>query len=774
MPKTMYSWKHVDARGENESVQTAPTGTLLKNVVTCRFFRFITIVRDATAGHCLQGEWLDDFGKVVLIQTQHMRVLTEAEKNDLSKPAEESAEKAVDKAAEKPEKKSEEKAEENAAEKAVEKAVEAAVITEAALTDPFPKQRKRNRNNWRNAYLRKFVIRTIVQVDLWKELDFEGRGKMEQEALMQLMKMCKRECVEYFPLVKWRAVETQAVKWIRFYRINSEKEAKKTGAGDKESGQSVFDDANLVNLDPQFDDDDEAYGYLDMLQEAAAMLDLKDQLEAERDANIAGKKSKERKREQDLVAGGQVARDANKVPRSGSQAGKAARNTAVQQMLVTPPKKADVNIQQLIDLTRDNHDKMMRMQEKQNHAQAERFEWEKQIHRQQRRQEKKEHSLLQQQFALQKRMAEQQLLQSATAFWLQQGKGPKEAMKLARQMTKRTDSTTGMEVVSDDSSASAPTSPAATTPKTPPPKPEVDAEVDAEMDAEMDTEMDAEVDTNADADVDATVVAVPKRKEKRKRKGKHIGLTKPRKSSRIAEKKTVSPHALTLTVTLTLTLICLLLQTRIRIVYRRKRKEKKKPRKKQYLAPSPPPIPPPPPMTADGVGYGRGFRNKLQPWAHMEPKVYVSESPVHGYGLFARKDIKKNELICWYSGECISASTLIGQSDNVWVCAIRGVKGKKWCIDSKNTNNASGRWANHKPMPRCNGKLVQPALKACHWCDKTQRSYIWVKARKNIKARTEIFVDYGKEYWQYNDALHQDFVYSPEMHKYGHTNRNCS
>ena len=105
MPKTMYSWKHVDARGENESVQTAPTGTLLKNVVTCRFFRFITIVRDATTGTCLQGEWLDDFGKVVLVQTQHMRVLTEAEDIDLSKPAEESAEKAVDKAAEKPEKK---------------------------------------------------------------------------------------------------------------------------------------------------------------------------------------------------------------------------------------------------------------------------------------------------------------------------------------------------------------------------------------------------------------------------------------------------------------------------------------------------------------------------------------------------------------------------------------------------------------------------------------------------------------------------------------------
>ena len=378
MPNTMYSWKHVDVRGENESVQTAPTGTLLKDVVRCRYFRFITIMQDESAGLCLQGEWLDDLGKVMLVQTQHMRVLTEAEDLDLSKSEEESAAKSAAKPVATPAATSESKPGANP------------VITEAALVDPFPKQRKRNRNNWLNAYLRKFVIHTIVQADMCKELDYGGRGKMEKQALIQLMKICKRECVDYFPLAKWRAVETQAVKWIRFYRNNSEKEAKKTGAGDK-SGQSVFDDANLVNLEPQFDDDDEAYDYLEMLQEAAGMLDLKDQLEAERDAKIAGKKSKERKREQDLVAGGQVARDANIVPQSGRQAGKAARDTAVQQMLVTPPKKNDVNVQQLIDLTRDNHDKMMMMQEKQNRAQAERFEWEKQIHRQQRRQQKREH-----------------------------------------------------------------------------------------------------------------------------------------------------------------------------------------------------------------------------------------------------------------------------------------------------------------------------------------------------------------------------------------------
>ena len=96
-----------------------------------------------------------------------------------------------------------------------------------------------------------------------------------------------------------------------------------------------------------------------------------------------------------------------------------------------------------------------------------------------------------------------------------------------------------------------------------------------------------------------------------------------------------------------------------------------------------------------GFGYGRGWRKKLQPWAYWEPNVYVAKSPVHGFGLFARRDLKGNarygEIICLYSGECVSKSALVGQADNVWVCSTFDEKGKEWCVDSRNPNNAAGR-----------------------------------------------------------------------------------
>ena len=65
------------------------------------------------------------------------------------------------------------------------------------------------------------------------------------------------------------------------------------------------------------------------------------------------------------------------------------------------------------------------------------------MYKQQRRQEKREHELLTKQFSLQAQVARQELLQQATKFWLDNGKKPMEAMKLAKKMVAaNADSTT--------------------------------------------------------------------------------------------------------------------------------------------------------------------------------------------------------------------------------------------------------------------------------------------------------------------------------------------
>ena len=92
-----------------------------------------------------------------------------------------------------------------------------------------------------------------------------------------------------------------------------------------------------------------------------------------------------------------------------------------------------------------------------------------------------------------------------------------------------------------------------------------------------------------------------------------------------------------------LLLVCLLVCLILLFVYlqlfttrRRPRRKATKPRRKPYMAPLPPPMPKEPPVmkydvdgNCVGFGYGRGRRNKLQPWAYWELNVYVAKSPVH-------------------------------------------------------------------------------------------------------------------------------------------------
>ena len=173
-----YTWTFVDVNGENDRPLTAESGALLLNVVFKRYFRFISLIGSANDkdGIQMQGEWLDKMGKVVLVQPQHFRPLTEAEESSLDdKP--ESKDKTV----------ASTEAEDPVADEAVKPAESAepvepvepvkSTVTEAVIVTETPKQKFRRRNNWRSGYLRMAVIKTIVTMDMWKSTDYGTRGK---------------------------------------------------------------------------------------------------------------------------------------------------------------------------------------------------------------------------------------------------------------------------------------------------------------------------------------------------------------------------------------------------------------------------------------------------------------------------------------------------------------------------------------------------------------------------------------------------------------------
>ena len=121
-------------------------------------------------------------------------------------------------------------------------------------------------------------------------------------------------------------------------------------------------------------------------------------------------------------------------------------------------------------------------------------------------------------------------------------------------------------------------------------------------------------------------------------------------------------------------------------------------------------------------------------------KVKKSQLPSAGKGLYTLEDIKKGENIVEYLGEIVP-----------WkVCAQRAKEDKggyvlfvnnNHCIDAYFTKDAIARYANDaRGLSR-----VEGLKNNCRYELEKKRGYI--VARRNIKAGEEIFVDYGKDYW---------------------------
>lgn len=125
-------------------------------------------------------------------------------------------------------------------------------------------------------------------------------------------------------------------------------------------------------------------------------------------------------------------------------------------------------------------------------------------------------------------------------------------------------------------------------------------------------------------------------------------------------------------------------------------------------------------------------------------KVDVSTIPNSGKGLFAKKDFKKGEYICKFTGDYIDGKELekrdVGGARSAYFIYIDDdttldVYDSK-CL-AKYANDAEGfRKIRGK---RNNSTLTQDGKN------------IYIQATKDIDAGDEIFVGYGKDYW---DNIH--------------------
>jgi SET domain-containing protein len=120
--------------------------------------------------------------------------------------------------------------------------------------------------------------------------------------------------------------------------------------------------------------------------------------------------------------------------------------------------------------------------------------------------------------------------------------------------------------------------------------------------------------------------------------------------------------------------------------------------------------------------------------------VKKSTLPGSGKGLFTKGPIKKGAVVIEYKGEVIPWSE----------CLKREEKGKggyfmyvssKNCIDARPTKQHMARYAND-----AKGFTKVEGMKNNSFYEMRGKR-VYIVARKNIPADSEIFVGYGKEYW---------------------------
>ena len=120
--------------------------------------------------------------------------------------------------------------------------------------------------------------------------------------------------------------------------------------------------------------------------------------------------------------------------------------------------------------------------------------------------------------------------------------------------------------------------------------------------------------------------------------------------------------------------------------------------------------------------------------------VKKSTLPGAGKGLFTDQDIPKGKIICEYEGEKITwkeAERRNEKNQGGYVYYIS----EKSCVDAWHYKKTFGRYANDAAgIGRIKGFRNNSTYDVI-------RGKVYIRATRNIKAGSEIFVSYGRQYW---------------------------
>jgi SET domain-containing protein len=137
--------------------------------------------------------------------------------------------------------------------------------------------------------------------------------------------------------------------------------------------------------------------------------------------------------------------------------------------------------------------------------------------------------------------------------------------------------------------------------------------------------------------------------------------------------------------------------------------------------------------------------------ALLEKQLVVKRStlPRAGKGLFTKKFIPKGTRIVEYKGRITTWKEVPKNGFNRYIFYVK----KNHVIDAEQYKSAIARYANDASGLMRNKGVTNNATY------EQDGLRIFITARKDIPARSEILVDYGKEYWQairYNNKVQND------------------
>lgn len=120
--------------------------------------------------------------------------------------------------------------------------------------------------------------------------------------------------------------------------------------------------------------------------------------------------------------------------------------------------------------------------------------------------------------------------------------------------------------------------------------------------------------------------------------------------------------------------------------------------------------------------------------------IKKSTLPGAGKGLFTLKDIKKDQIVCEYEGERITWKQAIERNDENKGGYVYYIN-KNNCIDAFEFKATFGRYANDAAgVGRIEGFRNNTTYDVV-------KNKVFLRATRNLAAGSEIFVSYGRAYW---------------------------